>query len=61
MVCGLALQLWYGGVITHIGENSTAVSSVFDASEPSVTDSGPLPELHLNNNVELPKKKIAFM
>ncbi|KAE8296881.1 hypothetical protein D5F01_LYC05655 [Larimichthys crocea] len=37
-------------------ENSTAVSSVFDANEPSVTDeSGPLPELHLNNNVEVPE------
>lgn len=50
------LQLWHRGVITHVGQNSTAVSSVFDANEPSVTDeSGPLSELHLNNNVEVPE------
>lgn len=42
-------QLWYRGVITHVGQNNTAVSGVFDANGPSVTDSGPLPELHLNN------------
>lgn len=50
------LQLWYRGVITHVGQNSTAVTRIFDATEPSVTDhGGPLPELQLNNNVEIPE------
>lgn len=50
------LQLWYRGVITHVGESSTAVNSVFHANETSMLDvNGPLPELHLTNNVEVPE------
>lgn len=49
------LQLWHRGMITNVGQNRKAVSGIFDGVEPSVTaDSGPLPELHLSNNVEVP-------
>lgn len=53
------LQLWYEGMITNVGQNSTAARSVFTTNQPSVTDdNGPLPELQLNNNVEVPENSV---
>lgn len=50
------LQLWHRGMITNVGQNSQAVRSVFDADEPLLNaESGPLPEVLLNNNVEVPE------
>lgn len=37
------------------------MSGVFDGDEPSATaDSGPLPELHLSNNVEVPVNNFSI-
>ncbi len=39
--------------------HSTAVRSVFTTNQPSVTDNnGPLSELQLNNNVEVPENSV---
>lgn len=49
------LQLWYRGVISHVGQNITAVDSVFYADKALGTEEGsdgntaPMPEMELNN------------
>lgn len=50
------LQLWYRGVICHIGQNNTAVNSLFDTNDSSNTaDTGPLADDVLSNQVEIPE------
>lgn len=44
--------------ITNVGKNSTAIRNVFDTNKPSVTvDSGTLPELQPNKNIEVPENR----
>lgn len=47
------LQLWYEGMISNVGQNSTVARSVFTSTQTTGTDNN-LPELQLNNNVEVP-------
>lgn len=43
-------------MISNVGQNSTVARSVFTTNQTTGTDNnGPLPELQLNNNVEVPE------